>query len=74
MISYLLIKQSEVKHLDTEEDLTSGNIKFTLERCLFLSSIGLCIGFGGILFGLTGGAIINPLLIYIGFDALVTFN
>jgi uncharacterized membrane protein YfcA len=63
-----------VKHLNSEEDLTSGNIKFTTNRCLFLSTIGLFIGFGAILFGMTGGAIINPLLIYIGFDALVISN
>ena len=70
MISIILIKEARLK-VDQLENIHSGNINYTGFDCFLLSLLGFTIGFGGILFGLAGGAIINPLLILIGFDPLV---
>jgi uncharacterized membrane protein YfcA len=56
------------------EDVSSGKLNYTLPRCLTLSLLGFIIGLGAVFFGLSGGAIINPLLILIGFDPLVMIN
>jgi len=67
-ISYILIRESRIKH--SIENVSSGRIKYTALNCFQLFLIGSFIGFGSILFGLAGGSIVNPMLLYLGFDPL----
>ena len=70
MISFLLIKQTSGIQF-TKTEISSGNIKYTTKRCFLLGLLGFANGWGGTVFGLSGGSIMNPLLIFIGFDPLV---
>ena len=71
LISHILIKEAENKEYNAFENISSGNIKYTISSCFIFCVLGIGIGLGSILFGLGGGSITNPLLIMLGFDPLV---
>jgi uncharacterized membrane protein YfcA len=66
-----LIKEGEKREFNAFENISSGNINYTVLNCIMFSVLGFGIGMGSILFGLGGGSITNPLLMMLGFDPLV---